>query len=230
MDLIKIDKDAQNQVFQMLVAEHSKVMKQTSKNIVTRVDDQTVWPEDKMAAAFAGFNQGQPLEEEVDLILTSDETGEVSIVENPDAEDLTVTEINHSETKDVIRNLQDFTDSIINGSITIDEEIVLDSIQQNEFQHQKVERADEFVDKANQLELGGWVEFEEEDKRKLNAKLSWKSNVTGKLVFVNRQGAKVRNMTVFGFATELRAGRARLIETVSVFDRAINSFMSTMHH
>lgn len=230
MDLIKIDKDNQNQVFQMLVAEHSKVMKQTSKNIVTRVDDQTVWPEDKMAAAFAGFNQGQPLEEEVDLILTSDETGEISIVENPDAEDLTVTEINHSETKDVIRNLQDFTDSIINGSITIDEEIVLDSIEQNEFQHQKVERSDEFVDRANQLDIGSWVEFEEEDKRKLNAKLSWKSNVTGKLVFVNRQGAKVRNMTVFGFATELRARRARLIETVSVFDRAINSFMSTIHH
>ena len=58
----------------------------------------------------------------------------------------------------------------------------------------------------------------------------WKSNVTGKLVFVNRQGHKVRNLTVNGFAMELRAGRAKAPESSSVFDRAIYTIMSKMQH
>ena len=62
------------------------------------------------------------------------------------------------------------------------------------------------------------------------ARLSWRSNVTGNFVFVNRQGHKVRNLTINGFATELSNGRARCIESSSVFDRAIYTIMSKMQH
>jgi hypothetical protein len=66
--------------------------------------------------------------------------------------------------------------------------------------------------------------------RSLVARLSWKSNVTGNLVFVNRQGHKVRNFTINGFAMELRAGRAKRVESSSVFDRAIHTIMSKMQN
>jgi hypothetical protein len=80
------------------------------------------------------------------------------------------------------------------------------------------------------MEIGNWVEFTESASKTLIARLSWKSNVTSNLVFVNRQGHKVRNLTVHGFAMELRAGRAKLVESSSVFDRAIHTIMSKMQH
>ena len=90
------------------------------------------------------------------------------------------------------------------------------------------DEADEYLEQAQALQIGQWVEFTDAEGQLQNAELSWKSNVTGKYVFVNRHGIKVRNTTVNGFAAELRGGRARLIETVSVFDRAIESLMQRM--
>jgi hypothetical protein len=54
--------------------------------------------------------------------------------------------------------------------------------------------------------------------------------VTGNLVFVNRQGHKMRNCTINGFAMELRSGRVKCVESSSVFDRAIYTIMSKMQH
>lgn len=229
MELIHVTAEQQNQVFQMLVLEHSRIVKQTSKNIVTRVDDKTVWPDHKMAEALAGYNEGK-----LDFQLTEEETGEIRIVDYIEASEQekdSVNEITQTETKDVIRNLEEFTDCIIKGAIHIDEEIIMDSSVQTDFQLHNESDADDFLQQAQSLEIGSWVEFtDSDDSKSIQAKLSWKSNVTGKCVFVNRQGHKIRNITTFGFATELRSGRAKLIESLSVFDRAINSFMSTLKH
>lgn len=232
MELIQVEAQQQNLVFQMLVLEHARTVKQTSKNIVTRVDDETIWPEDKMAQALAGIDDGELPSEQVDFLLTEDETGEILIVDNSvlAEEEDSVNEITRTETKHVIRNLEEFTDCIIKGTIHIDEEIIMDSAEQAVYQQQNQIGSDEFMEQAQTLEIGCWVEFMETDSKWLHAKLSWKSNVTGKFVFVNRQGHKVKNITIYGFSTELRSGRAKLIESVSVFDRAINSFMSTLRH
>ena len=80
------------------------------------------------------------------------------------------------------------------------------------------------------IEIGSWVEFLESTSNTLVARLSWKSKVTGNLVFVNRQGHKVRNYTINGLAVELRAGRAKCVESSSVFDRAIYTIMSKAQH
>jgi tetratricopeptide (TPR) repeat protein len=235
MDLVQINAEQQNQVFQMLVLEHAVTVKQTSKNIVTRIDDKTVWPENKMAAALAEFNDGEEVDEQIDFLLIEDETGEIQIIDTADSDDYekdSVNEVTKTQTQDVIQNLQDFTEGIVKGDIFIDEEIVMDSTESVEFHKQatSIDGTDDFLQLAQDLELGSWVEFVESDSKSLNAKLSWKSNVTGKCVFVNRQGHKVKNMTIYGFATELRSGRAKIIESVSVFDRAINSFISTLRH
>ena len=70
----------------------------------------------------------------------------------------------------------------------------------------------------------------ESESKILIARLSWKSNVTGNLVFVNRQGKKVRNLTISGLAMELRAGRVKNVQSSSVFDRAIYTIMSKERH
>ncbi len=232
MELVKTDVEDQNRVFKMLVLEHSRVVKQTSKNIVTRIDDKTVWPEGGPEAAFASFTDVDDLDEVVDIQFSKDDTGEIQIVENdldPSQESELITNVAAIPTKQVVHNLEEFAESVNQGNITIDEEIILDT-SANLYEAAAYQELDDSDQKARSLEIGDWVEFIEHGSKAVNAKLSWKSNVTGKYVFVNRHGVKIKNITVNGLAMEIRAGRAKLIESVSVFDRAINSFMSTIKH
>lgn len=232
MELVKTDVEDQNKVFKMLVLEHSRVVKQTSKNIVTRIDDKTIWPEGGPEAAFAGFTEIDDLDEVVDFQFSKDDTGEVQIIENDlDAsqESELITNVAAIPTQQVVHNLEEFAESVNQGNITIDEEIILDSTvpQAEASAYQEQDESDQ---KARSIEIGDWVEFIEHGSKAVNAKLSWKSNVTGKYVFVNRHGVKIKNITVNGLAMEIRGGRAKVIESVSVFDRAISSFMSTLKH
>ncbi len=230
MDLIHTDKQAKNDIFQMLVLQHARVVKQTSKNLVTRVDDQTVYPERNIADAFGGASSNHEAEP-VDIELTADDTGEVQMLDHEYEQDLTedtITQITVSPEKEVIHNLDEFTRSVVNGSVYIEEEIVMDSTPPGGLQHNYEEQDDEFTRQVQELQLGAWIEFSETGGKSQNAKLSWKSNVTGKFVFVNRHGHKVKNLTRNGLVTELRSGRARLIESASAFDRAINSLISTI--
>ncbi len=226
MDLVKIGTEVQNRIFQMLAQEHAKIVKQTSKNIVTRVDDETVWPEDNGAAALANAAGIDP-NDALDLEVSAAISGEAGVVEN-DADDESITVISVTATEDVIDDLNQFAADVKNGDIQVDEEIVLGSDGEDDFD--LLHADDDFLEQAQALEIGSWVEFDQSEKHSLVARLSWKSNVSGNFVFVNRQGHKVRNLSTNGFANELRAGRARCIESSSVFDRAIYTIMSTMQH
>jgi hypothetical protein len=225
MELVKISADAQNRIYRMLAQEHAKVVKQTTKNIVTRVDDVTIWPdEDHIADAFAKLEAGVD-HEEIDITgMVSLEISDDDEEEDPDS----ITVISETSTKEVIEDMESFTTGVNKGEIEVDEEIILDSAEEATFHATANETSDDFLEHAQALEIGTWVEFTESDGQSVNTRLSWKSNVTGKLVFVNRQGAKVKNMTVNGFAMELRSERAKFVESSSVFDRAINTIMSTI--
>ena len=227
MDLVKIHIDVQNRIFQLLAQEHSKIVKQTSKNIVTRVDDQTVWPDDKGAEAFAQ-SQGIDPAEAPDFEFSANDTGEIQVVEN-EADDDSITIISAASTTDVIEDLNKFAAGVKLGEIAIDEEIVLASDDEDLFE-QTEDEGEDFLEQAKELEIGSWVEFIESQSKTLMARLSWKSNVTGNFVFVNRQGHKVRNMTMSAFASELKDGRVKFIESSSVFDRAIHTIMTKMQH
>ena len=222
MDLVHIKTEVQNRIFKMLAGEHARIVKLTSKNIVTRVDDETIWPEDGGAAAFAKA-QGIDPTRAPDLEFTTDVEGEIEVVDNDTADD-SITVIDLTSTSEVIEDLDQFSADVKGGQIQVEEEIVMESENPEDFE--LIEQDEDFVAQAKNLEIGSWVEFEMENNRSLAARLSWKSNVTGNLVFVNRQGHKVRNFTVNGFAMELRSGRANPIESSSVFDRAIYTIMS----
>ncbi|MBT8436130.1 MAG: DUF1631 domain-containing protein, partial [Gammaproteobacteria bacterium] len=228
MDLVKIHVDVQNRIFQMLAQEHAKIVKQTSKNIVTRVDDQTVWPEDAGADAFAK-SQGIDTAEAPDFEFSADDTGEIQVVENEVSDD-SITIISEASTTDVIDDLNKFAAGVKLGEIAIEEEIVLSSDEDEELFGRIEEEGEDYLAQARSLEIGTWVEFVESQSKSLVARLSWKSNVTGNFVFVNRQGHKVRNMTMNAFATDLIDGRVKLIESSSVFDRAIHTIMTKTQH
>jgi hypothetical protein len=219
--------DVQNRIFQMLAQEHAKIVKQTSKNIVTRIDDTTVWPEDSGADAFAK-SQGIDTAEAPDFEFSADDTGEIQVVEN-EVDDDSITIISAASTTDVIEDLNKFAAGVKLGEIAIDEEIVLTSDEDELFEEAE-EEGEDYLAQAKALEIGSWVEFVESQSKTLVARLSWKSNVTGNFVFVNRQGHKVRNMTMGSFATELKDSRVKLIESSSVFDRAIHTIMTKTQH
>jgi hypothetical protein len=217
MELIKIDMEVQNRIFRVLAQEHAKIVKQTSRNIVTRVDDTTVWPEDDGARAFDRAGDVDASE------LPAGAADGIEVIEN-DSDDDSITIIDAAETNDVIKDLNQFTAGVKQGQIRVEEEIVLVSADGEDFD--LVDGAgDEYAAMANRLEVGAWVEFTRDDGNQI-ARLSWKSKVTGDLVFANRNGNMVKKMTTSGFATELRAARARCIESSSVFDRAIYTIMS----
>jgi len=226
MDLVNINAEVQNRIFKVLAREHARVVKLTSKNIVTRVDDQTVWPEDDGAAAFARAQGIDPVEAP-DLELTVDAAGEVVIVEN-EVDDDSITIISAAPVDAVIDDLNQFTVGVKQGQIRISEEIVMESAEGDDLD--LIDIDEDHLKQAQAIEIGSWVEFTESASKVLIARLSWKSNVSGNLVFVNRQGHKVRNLTVHGFALEMRSGRAKAVESSSVFDRAINTIKSKMQH
>ncbi|NJD07788.1 MAG: DUF1631 domain-containing protein [Methylococcaceae bacterium] len=105
------------------------------------------------------------------------------------------------------------------------EEIVLESLQPR-----SGIGVDAYFEKASAMRVGEWIEFTDEYKNASRAKLSWKSQVTGLYVFVNRKGVKVAEMKVNDLATRLRLGAARIIEgtTVPLMDRALSALMQTL--
>jgi hypothetical protein len=70
---------------------------------------------------------------------------------------------------------------------------------------------DEFQARAQALQVGQWVEWDGDGDQPVRAKLSWKSEVTGTYIFVNRKGMKVAEMSVADVAQLLRAGRASVL-------------------
>ena len=243
MDLVKINSAVQNRIFLMLAMEHSKIVKQTAKNIGTGIVDQAVVRPgengdgaqvDGQAASTKGDDAeslAQTLAidpaEEPDFKISSAATGEIQIVDI-EVDDDSIATIDAAETIDVLNDLNEFTTGVKDGEIQVDEEIVLAS-DDGEIVD-LLEQEDGFLEQAQALEIGNWVEFTEANTKALVARLSWKSNVTGNFVFVNRQGHKVKNMSLNGLAIELRAGRVKRIESASVFDRAIDTIMTKMRH
>jgi hypothetical protein len=224
MELANIKIEVQNQFFKVLAGEHAKIVMLTSRNIVTRVDDQTVWPEDGGAAAFANA-QGIDPGESPDIEFTTNQRGEVEIIVNAEDDD-SITVIDLTSTTKVIDELNLFTANVKRGQISIEEEIVMESADGDHFD--LIDVGKDHLAQAQALEIGDWIEFADSNSKMVAVRLSGKSNVTNKLVFVNRQGHKVRNLTINGLAMELRSGRAKGIGSSSVFDRAIHAIMTKM--
>lgn len=87
---------------------------------------------------------------------------------------------------------------------------------------------DHYLEIAQSLERGNWVEFEEEDGQLTFAKLAWVSPLRGTYLFTNRQGQKALSMTAEALAERFRGDRARLVEAEPLVDRAFSSVVASM--
>ncbi len=90
-----------------------------------------------------------------------------------------------------------------------------------------VKEGDKYSRLASDLSEGTWLEFRDE-KQRHQVKLSYVSPFKTAYLFVNWQGQTVGEYSLHELAAELRAGRAVVMNQVPLFDRAMNSLMSTL--
>lgn len=88
----------------------------------------------------------------------------------------------------------------------------------------------DFVDQVTQLDLGNWVEFDNDDGSTMRARFTWISPGTGRYLFTTRRGQKAVDTTLTGLADQFARNVARPIETQPdpIFDRAIGDLMNKL--
>lgn len=85
----------------------------------------------------------------------------------------------------------------------------------------------EFVLLVGRLDVGCWVEFTADGKQGRH-KLVARIRSVDKLIFANRRGVKVAEMSGMQLAVDLSLGRARLVEEVAFIDRALESMIGNL--
>ncbi|MFJ5257717.1 DUF1631 domain-containing protein [Pseudomonas sp. NPDC088414] len=81
---------------------------------------------------------------------------------------------------------------------------------------------------VEQLRLGSWVAFQEDDEHSLRCKLAAIIKATGKYVFVDRTGMKVLERSRVDLALEFRRGAVRALDDTLLFDRALESVLGNL--
>jgi len=87
---------------------------------------------------------------------------------------------------------------------------------------------DEALLQVDNLRVGSWVEFQEDEEHKLRCKLAAVIKPTGKYIFVNRTGMKVLEKSRMGLAVEFRRKAIRLLDDALLFDRALESVIGNL--
>ncbi|SDH99636.1 Protein of unknown function [Pseudomonas benzenivorans] len=114
--------------------------------------------------------------------------------------------------------------------VEVVEEIILLAPGQSRAVEQEVSLPDddESLELVDNLRVGSWVEFQEDEEHKLRCKLAAVIKPTGKFIFVNRTGMKVLEKTRMGLAVEFRRNAIRLLDDALLFDRALESVIGNL--
>ena len=114
--------------------------------------------------------------------------------------------------------------------VEVNEEIILLAPGESPEQEPEINLADndEALTQVDNLRVGSWVEFQEDEDHKLRCKLAAIIKPTGKYIFVNRTGMKVLEKTRTGLAIEFRRGAIRLLNDALLFDRALESVIGNL--
>jgi hypothetical protein len=80
------------------------------------------------------------------------------------------------------------------------------------------------------LKPGIWLEFNGDEEHFERAKLSWISPMSGRYLFVNRRGLKVADYSPYELATVMAEGRARVLASNALFDRALDAIVDRLSH
>ena len=88
----------------------------------------------------------------------------------------------------------------------------------------------EELEHVKALKAGVWLEFNTQDEHFERAKLSWISPMSGRYLFVNRRGLKVADYSPYELATVMADGRARILASNALFDRAMDAIVDRLSH
>ena len=81
---------------------------------------------------------------------------------------------------------------------------------------------------VDSLRTGSWIEFIQDDQRKLRCKLAAIIKSTGRYIFVNRSGVKVLEKNRMGLAAEFKNNSVVLLDNDLLFDRALESVIGNL--
>ncbi|VVN33901.1 hypothetical protein PS662_05036 [Pseudomonas fluorescens] len=81
---------------------------------------------------------------------------------------------------------------------------------------------------VDQLQLGSWVEFQEDEENTLRCKLAAIIDASGKYIFVDRTGTKVLERSRTGLALDFHSGAVRTLDNTLLFDRALESVIGNL--
>jgi len=87
---------------------------------------------------------------------------------------------------------------------------------------------DEYTQMVSGLTEGAWLEFRDDDDNRTPARLSYISPLKGTYLFVNRQGRKVGEYSLYQLAREFRTGRATQMNAEPLFERAMSSLVGAL--
>ena len=86
----------------------------------------------------------------------------------------------------------------------------------------------EHVIAVRQLKVGTWVEFTGERESRVRAKLSWVSPISEKYLFVNQNGVKITEKSIYDLAAYITKARATILHQAPLFDRALDAIMKRL--
>ncbi|WP_233841111.1 DUF1631 domain-containing protein [Dyella sp. 2HG41-7] len=86
------------------------------------------------------------------------------------------------------------------------------------------------LEHVKSLKPGTWLEFNSEGDHFERAKLSWISPMSGRYLFVNRRGLKVADYSPYELAVVITEGRARILASNALFDRAMDAIVDRLSH
>lgn len=86
----------------------------------------------------------------------------------------------------------------------------------------------ELVAQVKQLTVGTWVEFVQVDGSIQQAKLSWISPISSRMLFVNRRGLRMCTLSVEELAALMADKKLSLRQTDSAFDRAMTQVLDQL--
>jgi len=96
---------------------------------------------------------------------------------------------------------------------------------------QKVMSDEEALTIAKQLKIGTWLEITKNDQVQ-RIKFSWRSNLTGRCLFVTYQGLKAAEVALNELASWFQQGQAAVLDQAAepLMDRALVSMKETIEH
>ena len=241
MQLIGTDEATRRSFFAKLMRCHTRIINTGSSSALARTPAPVQLPPVETAPAPAPDSQpgGQPeIPVLTDVVETAAPAPELAAAAAPRAtetdQDMEPTEADPTFSAVTIPNpfgegeieveeidLVEFSNGSAVGTLT-------DIPGMAEAATQHSEGGDEYTQMVSALTEGSWLEFRDEEDNRTPARLSYISPLKGTYLFVNRQGRKVGEYSLYQLAREFRTGRAAQMNAEPLFERAMSSLVGVL--